>query len=245
MFKPNASENEIIAHVSPLIESAANGQKISLFTYGPVAGGKTYTMIQILLASVDLLFQCIHKNQQIGGDSTLEVSFLEICNENVKDLLSNNKTTNENRDYFDDTDSARSYVQTKDELLQLINAVKERREVPNSHLMLQLYITTTFSAQNAVVSGALHFIDLASLNERDNNETSQLDSSLNELKSCVSALKRQQTNIVFHNSILTRLLQPALSGNFHSIMFANIPPFDFSAIKFALEFSAFNTADLK
>jgi kinesin family member 18/19 len=63
-----------------------------VFAYGATGAGKTYTMLGteenpgIMMQSIDELFICIERYQQ-ERDYKLKVSYVEVYNENIKDLL--------------------------------------------------------------------------------------------------------------------------------------------------------------
>lgn len=68
------------------------GYNASVFAYGATGAGKTYTMLGteenpgIMMLSIDELFNCIEKYQS-ERDYKLKVSYVEVYNENIKDLL--------------------------------------------------------------------------------------------------------------------------------------------------------------
>ena len=75
-----------------LIDGIMQGYNASVFAYGATGAGKTYTMLGteenpgIMMLSIDELFNCIEKYQN-ERDYKLKVSYVEVYNENIKDLL--------------------------------------------------------------------------------------------------------------------------------------------------------------
>ena len=69
-----------------------HGYNASVFAYGATGAGKTYTMLGteenpgIMMLSVDELFRSIEEFQA-ERDYMLKVSYVEVYNENIKDLL--------------------------------------------------------------------------------------------------------------------------------------------------------------
>lgn len=68
------------------------GYNASVFAYGATGAGKTYTMLGteenpgIMMLSIDELFRSIERYQS-ERDYKLKVSYVEVYNENIKDLL--------------------------------------------------------------------------------------------------------------------------------------------------------------
>jgi kinesin family protein 18/19 len=68
------------------------GYNASVFAYGATGAGKTYTMLGtedspgIMMISIEELFRAIEE-YQVERDYKLKVSYVEVYNENIKDLL--------------------------------------------------------------------------------------------------------------------------------------------------------------
>jgi kinesin family protein 18/19 len=68
------------------------GYNASVFAYGSTGAGKTYTMLGtedcpgIMLLSIEELFNSIEK-YSFERDYKLKISYVEVYNENIKDLL--------------------------------------------------------------------------------------------------------------------------------------------------------------
>jgi kinesin family protein 18/19 len=68
------------------------GYNASVFAYGATGAGKTYTMLGteddpgIMMLSIDELFKSI-EDYSAERDYMLKVSYVEVYNENIKDLL--------------------------------------------------------------------------------------------------------------------------------------------------------------
>jgi kinesin family protein C1 len=97
VFHPQSSQNDIFELVSPLIQSAFDGYNVCIFAYGQTGSGKTFTMegtpsqIGIIPRTVDLLFESVQNYKIMGWTYTITVTFLEIYNEVLYDLLSNDQ----------------------------------------------------------------------------------------------------------------------------------------------------------
>jgi len=80
-----------------LIPGVMNGFNSTIFAYGATGAGKTHTMLGgnnspgIMLLTMNELFRQIERNSG-EKDFTIKVSYLEVYNETLRDLLSNDDT---------------------------------------------------------------------------------------------------------------------------------------------------------
>jgi kinesin family protein C2/C3 len=92
VFTETSKQEDVYREVEPLIESVLDGFNVCIFAYGQTGSGKTYTMEGpsdargVNSRSLCTLFELV---QKIGPevDIDIEVSMLEIYNDNVRDLL--------------------------------------------------------------------------------------------------------------------------------------------------------------
>ena len=92
-FDENSSQMTIFKNTAKfLCEGVLNGFNSTVFAYGNTGAGKTYTMLGneqqpgIMFNTMKEIFK--HKKKfQIDREYTIRVSFLEIYNENIKDLI--------------------------------------------------------------------------------------------------------------------------------------------------------------
>lgn len=95
VFHPQTSQTDVFELVSPLIQSAFDGYNVCIFAYGQTGSGKTFTMegtsskLGIIPNTVDLLFSTVENYKLMGWSYNISVTFLEIYNEVLYDLLSN------------------------------------------------------------------------------------------------------------------------------------------------------------
>eukprot|EP01059_Diplonema_ambulator_P001653 TRINITY_DN113_c10_g1_i1.p1 TRINITY_DN113_c10_g1~~TRINITY_DN113_c10_g1_i1.p1 ORF type:complete len:844 (+),score=372.61 TRINITY_DN113_c10_g1_i1:129-2534(+) len=92
--KPFADQDTVFKELgAPSVEKALEGYHTCIFAYGQTGSGKTYTMLGspndpgIAPRLVDLLFQKLEKANKRGWKYDVTLSFMEIYNERVKDLL--------------------------------------------------------------------------------------------------------------------------------------------------------------
>ncbi len=95
VFDSNTSQERVYGEVNDLIQSALDGYRVCIFSYGQTGSGKTWTMSGERLGSnrgiipravEQIIDQTLSMKEQ-GWDMTVNVSVLELYNEDLKDLL--------------------------------------------------------------------------------------------------------------------------------------------------------------
>ncbi|KAF5296994.1 hypothetical protein FQR65_LT10146 [Abscondita terminalis] len=244
--------------------SVVDGYNVCIFAYGQTGSGKTFTMLGekskdssgIIPRSVKLIFELIDKLQSIGWTYYVNVSFLEIYNEMVRDLLVSNSKENLEIQYNDGNGTivknlTTTSVHSAKELQALMEIATKNRVVAvtnfnerssRSHSVTKIILNGVH--EKNTYEGSLSLVDLAgseSLKKTESLlETKNINKSLSALASVMMALQNKETHIPYRNSKLTYLLQNCLSGNCKTLMFINIKPFDecYSESIRALRFAA-------
>lgn len=92
-FDEGTNQSEVFKNTTKfLCEGVLNGYNSTVFAYGQTGAGKTYTMLGneenpgIMFNTMKEVFRHVKKHE-IDRDYTIRVSFLEIYNENIKDLI--------------------------------------------------------------------------------------------------------------------------------------------------------------
>ena len=94
-FGTDSTQEEVFDEVSNFVQSALDGYDVCLFTYGQTGSGKTYTMQGvgedsargIVPRSIEKIMAEVERLRDVGWEYSLEVSFVEIYREVVRDLL--------------------------------------------------------------------------------------------------------------------------------------------------------------
>lgn len=232
-----------------LINSLLDGYNCSVFAYGATGAGKTHTMLGhredpgITYRTVAELFSEI-ENQSKHREFNLGVSYLEIYNENVQDLLHKSGQLHLREDGRCGVVVAGLEpiaIQNAEELLSLLAEGNKNRtqhptdankESSRSHAVFQVYIKIINKLDSQVQRVKLSMIDLAG-SERASatgckgvrfKEGANINKSLLALGNCINNLADGIKHIPYRDSKLTRLLKDSLGGNCHTVMIANIAP---------------------
>jgi len=95
VFAPSAGQGVVFDEVSEFVQSALDGYNVCLFSYGQTGSGKTHTMQGsgngamrgIIPRAVEQILQQAALMQSQRWKFTMKASFLEIYNEDLRDLL--------------------------------------------------------------------------------------------------------------------------------------------------------------
>eukprot|EP01039_Chlorochromonas_danica_P002592 gene2592-2835_t len=96
-FDGDSSQEEVFDEVSSLVQSVLDGYRVCIFSYGQTGSGKTFTMTGdmaggqrgIIPRSIEQLLAQSRHLMSSGWNVQLQISILEIYNEEVRDLLCN------------------------------------------------------------------------------------------------------------------------------------------------------------
>ncbi|CAM9309641.1 unnamed protein product, partial [Ectocarpus fasciculatus] len=97
-FPPSAGQEEVFTEVSEFVQSALDGFNVCLFSYGQTGSGKTHTMQGsgagdmrgMIPRAMEQVGKYKSKLEAQGWEYEMQVSFLEIYNEQIRDLLREN-----------------------------------------------------------------------------------------------------------------------------------------------------------
>lgn len=258
-----------LSSVKPVLPNILTGQNASVFAYGPTGAGKTYTMLGsseqpgvIPRAVREVFNQVRSKDGNEGWSYSIGMSYLEIYNEKVLDLLSPSSQDLPIREDKDKnilipglTHTAISSFPDFEKhfgpatLNRTTASTKLNQRSSRSHAILLIKVVRTqHGLSRRLQTGKLYLVDLAGSedNRRTGNqgirlkESGAINLSLFTLSKVVDSLNSGTAiRVPYRDSKLTRLLQDSLGGSAHSVMIANIAPeykyyFDtFTALNFA------------
>jgi kinesin family protein C1 len=262
VFDENASQDNVFSEVSQLVQSALDGYKVCLFSYGQTGSGKTHTMLGgdssgpsrgIIPRSVEKVMEAASKLNGKGWSFMMEASYIEIYNENVRDLLKAGSVHSEKHYIVHDpsgcptvSGAQRERIDSGDDAANLVRRASAARAVEatqinshssRSHTLFMLYITGTHESAGQQLQGCLVLVDLAGSErvERSGAEGARLteacsiNRSLSALNDVFQAIASKSPHVPYRHSKLTHLLQPCLGGDGKTLMFVNINPESSSA----------------
>jgi hypothetical protein len=232
-----------------IVDATLNGFNGTVFVYGQTGTGKTFSMQGIpsnpeLRGIIPTCFNQIfdHISATQHKKFLVRISFLEIYNEEVKDLLvkpsKNPKSGLELKENPDSgvyvKDLSATVVKSVEEMQFLMDAGNKNRSVgatlmnENSSRSHSIFTITIESSEpgpdgaDRYVSGKLNLVDLAGSERLSKTgatgdrlkEATKINLSLSALGNCISALvDGKSSHIPYRDSKLTRLLQDSLGGN--------------------------------
>ncbi|KDR22574.1 hypothetical protein L798_12702, partial [Zootermopsis nevadensis] len=242
---------------SGLVSDVLLGYNATVFAYGATGSGKTHTMVGspqqpgIMVRALNDLFQAV-KDSKNPEQFTVTMSYLEIYNENIRDLLNPSSGFLELRE-----DSRGRNIQvtrlseisttSTDEVMHLLQKGNRARTVEptaanktssRSHALLSVTVRQTSPLQppeqmrSRIKHGKLFMIDLAGSERASQTknrgkrlqEGAHINRSLLALGNCINALSGGARYVNYRDSKLTRLLKDALSGNCRTVMIAHVSP---------------------
>ncbi|KAK9881340.1 hypothetical protein WA026_015467 [Henosepilachna vigintioctopunctata] len=252
VFDQCTLQEEVFEELSQLIQSALDGYNVCVFAYGQTGSGKTYTMqggidlreYGMIPRSVNLIFDTKEQMEKKGWSYKINASFLEIYNENLKDLLDmkSGKTLEIRFNEGKGTTVSNLTIleiSSADELLEIMVKAQENRATAvtnfnehssRSHAVTKICIEATYQESKASYIGSVTLVDLAGSESAKFSsddrltETKNINKSLSSLGTVLMALHKNDSHVPFRNSKLTYLLQSSLGGNCKCLMIVNISP---------------------
>lgn len=227
-----------------------DGFNCTVFAYGATGSGKTFSMAGtpenpgLMSRAVQYIYTAL---EGMGRKAKLKLSYLEIYNEQIRDLIAPDDNS-KNLKIVEDpekgiivTGLSHCYPTNTDEVLQLISIGNNRRTQAQtesnpvssrSHAVCQIevenYDIADIQSNNSI--GKLSLIDLAGSERATSNtgirlkESAKINCSLLALSNCINALCTQNSFIPFRQSKLTRLLKDSLGGNCKTVCLSCVSP---------------------
>ncbi|KAF8715757.1 hypothetical protein HU200_026705 [Digitaria exilis] len=256
VFNPFASQAEVFSDIQPLIRSVLDGFNVCIFAYGQTGSGKTYTMSGPSTSKQDWgvnyralndLFD-ISLSRRNAYSYEVGVQMVEIYNEQVRDLLSNDiaqetlgiwSTSQPNGLVV--PDASLHPVKSTSDVLDLMEIGQANRAVGStalnerssrSHSILTVHVRGLDLKNGSTSRGCLHLIDLAGSERVEKSEVTgdrlkeaqYINKSLSALGDVIFALAQKSAHVPYRNSKLTQVLQSSLGGQAKTLMFVQINP---------------------
>ncbi|CDK25732.1 unnamed protein product [Kuraishia capsulata CBS 1993] len=258
LFDEDADQGEVFNNTTrPLLDSVLDGFNATVFAYGATGCGKTHTISGtpddpgIIFLTMAALFQKIDERRD-SQVIELTLSYLEIYNETIRDLL--NPQTNgkplilreDKQNHMTVANLTSHKPSSVEEVMDMILEGNMNRTVSpteanatssRSHAVLQINITQrakTAEINEEHTFATLSIIDLAgserasvSKNRGERfQEGANINKSLLALGNCINALcdSHKGCHVPYRNSKLTRLLKFSLGGNCKTVMIVCVSP---------------------
>ncbi|KAG2485910.1 hypothetical protein HYH03_015354 [Edaphochlamys debaryana] len=242
-----------VAH--EVVDSLMAGYNGTVFCYGQTGAGKTFTLSGggagyahrgIIPRSIHQVFREV--DMRVDKMYRVHVSYLEIYNEQLYDLLGEAPGTSDTLAVLEDANNA-TYVRgltlvpvrSEEEALAQFFLGEQGRttaghvlnaESSRSHTVFTLHVEmrTSEAASERAVLSKLNLVDLAG-SERTKKtgvtgqslrEAQFINRSLSFLEQTVNALSRRDSYIPYRQTKLTAVLRDALGGNCKTVMVANV-----------------------
>ncbi|EDS31781.1 kinesin-like protein KIF3A [Culex quinquefasciatus] len=261
LFMPSTWDIDLYVDTArPIVDKVLEGYNGTILAYGQTGTGKTYTMSGnpdspqtkgIIPNTFAHIFGHIARGKE-NQKFLVRVSYMEIYNEEVRDLLGKefNKSleVKERADIGVFVKDLSGYVvhnaDDLDNIMKLgnknrvVGATKMNSESSRSHAIFSITIEsseTDETGKQNVRMGKLQLVDLAGSERQSKTQSSglrlkeatKINLSLSVLGNVISALvDGKSTHIPYRNSKLTRLLQDSLGGNSKTVMCASVSPAD-------------------
>ncbi|XP_024122128.1 kinesin family member 4 [Oryzias melastigma] len=265
VFEPTAEQEEVFTSaVSPLLRGLFKGYHATVLAYGQTGSGKTYSMggtytsaqendpsVGVIPRVIKKIFE--EREMKTDSDFSLSISYLEIYNEDILDLLCSSKDKPSISIREDPKDGIKIVGLTERQVfsaqemvncLELGNAARTvgstamNAASSRSHAIFTITLEQRrgLNKVDSIVS-KFHLVDLAG-SERQKKTKAEGDRlkegiSINRgllcLGNVISALgdeSKKNTFVPYRDSKLTRLLQDSLGGNSHTLMIACVSPAD-------------------
>ncbi|KAG2626296.1 hypothetical protein PVAP13_3KG340200 [Panicum virgatum] len=256
VFNPFASQAEVFSDIQPLVRSVLDGFNVCIFAYGQTGSGKTYTMSGpstskqdwgVNFRALNDLFD-ISLSRRNAFSYEVGVQMVEIYNEQVRDLLSNDiaqrrlgiwSTSQPNGLVV--PDASLHPVKSTSDVLDLMEIGQANRAVGStalnerssrSHSILTVHVRGLDLKNGSTSRGCLHLIDLAGSERVEKSEVTgdrlkeaqYINKSLSALGDVIFALAQKSAHVPYRNSKLTQVLQSSLGGQAKTLMFVQINP---------------------
>ncbi|XP_076917746.1 kinesin-like protein KIN-5D [Bidens hawaiensis] len=262
VFGPGSKQKDLYDQVvSPIVKEALEGYNWTIFAYGQTGTGKTYTMegeggklkngefhedVGVIPRAVEQLFNTLEFQ---NADYSMKVTYIELYNEEITDLLAPDEKTKKPISLMEDGKGAvfmrgleEELVSSADEIYQILQKGSSRKHTAETLINTQsnrshsLFTITIQIKENSsdgveiIKCGKLHLVDLAGsenilrsgAKEGRAREAGEINKSLLTLGRVINALVDHSGHVPYRDSKLTRLLRDSLGGKTKTCIIATV-----------------------
>ncbi|KAL4570978.1 hypothetical protein LXL04_017727 [Taraxacum kok-saghyz] len=266
VFGPNTQQRDLYhAAVSPIVFEVLEGYNCTIFAYGQTGTGKTYTMegggrkkngefpsdAGVIPRAVGQIFDTL---EALNAEYDIKVTFLELYNEEIIDLLVVEETSKSPYKPIALMEDGKGgvfirgleeeIVSTADEIYKILEKGSAKRRTAEtllnkqssrSHSIFSITIhikETTPEGEKLIRCGKLDLIDLAGSEsisrsgsrEGRAREAGEINKSLLTLGRVINTLVEHSVHIPYRDSKLTRFMRDSLGGKTKTCIIATISP---------------------
>ncbi|CAM6083934.1 unnamed protein product [Calypogeia fissa] len=236
VYAPHVGQEEIFNDVQPTIQSALDGNNVSIFAYGQSGAGKTYTLEGtsgdpgIILRAVEELFHLSSADASPAARTIFHMTMVELHDDKVRDLLSNapgsdRPTAVEMGDASqlklvgEKIDNVRDFARYFD------NGARKRmgdnysyQQSGSSVLLLTIHIQYVNTLLREKYHSKVSFVDMPASDDHLNVEASL--AALGDVLAAVAAKDEPP----YGNSLLTSVLADSVGGDAKTVVIVNVCP---------------------
>nr|KAJ3418989.1 kinesin motor protein cin8 [Polyrhizophydium stewartii] len=261
VFGPESTQNTIFNEVvSGMLNEVLMGFNCTIFAYGQTGTGKTYTMEGDLASEYSpdagiiprALYSLFDTLDSEKAEYSVRVSFVELYNEEIKDLLSSDEDKKGLKLFEDSSRKGSVIIQGLEEILvksardvisvlqlgsgrRQTAATKMNQVSSRSHGIFSVTVHTkenTPEGEELLKVGKLNLVDLAGsenigrsgAENKRAKEAGVINTSLLTLGRVINALVERSQHIPYRESKLTRILRDSLGGRTKTCIIAAVSP---------------------
>jgi kinesin family protein C1 len=218
VFDPATNNGEIFDEISQLIQSALDGYNVCIFAYGQTGSGKTFTMSSddgMIPRALRQIYSTSRELASRGWSYSMEGSFVEVYNEELRDLLGDDTGAKKHEIRHDMatcettiTDVTTLNLDSEQQVEGILARAMSRRSVAatranerssRSHSVFIMKLAGHNSITNQKCKGTLNLVDLAGSERLSHSkvegarlkETQNINKSLSCLGDVIGALGSQ------------------------------------------------------
>lgn len=268
VFHSNETTETVYGEVAhSIVCSITEGYNGTIFAYGQTSSGKTYTMMGnanapgLICLAICNLFNVI--KDMPNREFLLRVSYMEIYNESVSDLLSDSKRRPlEVREDMERiiyvADLIEEVAVTYEDVMKYVKKGEKNRHYgetkmnersSRSHTIFRVIVESRDKNNEAVMVAHLNLVDLAGSERASQTgaegvrlkEGCNINRSLFVLGQVIKRLSDGQAGngfVNYRDSKLTRILQNSLGGNARTLIICTITPAAFEETLSTLQFAS-------